>query len=129
MAAIVDVTDLPTALHSREGVSVWLDGANAMATRVAPCLAAGASLDALAEARLVLVGAIERWSQAGSGALQSQQAGPFAQTVDTRQRTGYALWPSEVAALQAICATSAPRAGELDLIPAASFGTYLPVIP
>ena len=30
-------------------------------------------------------------------------AGPFGQTIDTRQRTGYNLWPSEISDLQAIC--------------------------
>src|SRR5512139_3364200 len=87
-------------------------GANAKASRVAPCLAFDGSdvdhpvptADMLAEARLVLVGAVKRWQETGSGAAQTVQSGPFAQTIDTRQRTGYNLWPSEIEALQDICA-------------------------
>ena len=57
----------------------------------------------LAEAKLVLLGAVKRWVEAGSGALSSQTAGPFGLQVDTRQRTGFNLWPSEITDLQAIC--------------------------
>ena len=67
--------------------------------RIAP------TADQLAEAKLVLIGMVQRWSEAGSGAVQSQQAGPFGQTIDTRQRTGFNPWPSEIERLQAICAT------------------------
>jgi hypothetical protein len=159
VATIIAVTDLPAALQSAELVDAMVDGANAKASRVAPCLTApstawapttayalddkvlsgGGALqvtvagtsgtvapvapdldltvvdgtvtwkriaptpDQLSEARLVLIGAITRWSQAGSGALSAQTAGPFGMTVDTRQRTGYNLWPSEITDLQAIC--------------------------
>ena len=82
-------------------------GATARASRVAPCLAgtgaAAPTEDQLAEARLVLVGAVRRWYEAGNGALSAQSAGPFSQTIDTRQRTGYNLWPSEIEALQQVC--------------------------
>lgn len=57
----------------------------------------------MAEAKLILIGAVIRWSQAGSGAFQSQNAGPFGVTVDTRQRVGFNLWPSEITQLQDIC--------------------------
>lgn len=162
MADIIDSSDLPTAIQSHESVTLMLDGANAKASRVAPCLVdptstawaastayavedqvrigsgqflevttAGTSAgtipvipssiggtvtdgtvtwtrvspsgDQLSEARLVLVGAVRRWAETGSGAFQQQTAGPFGVTVDTRQRTGYNLWPSEIEALQAIC--------------------------
>lgn len=100
---IITVSQLPTALQSTELVDMMIAGANAKAARVAPCLKATPTSDQLDEARLVLIGAIRRWAEAGSGALQSQQAGPFGMTVDTRQRTGYNLWPSEIEALQDIC--------------------------
>lgn len=111
MATIIAVTDLPAALRSAELVDAMVDGANAKASRVAPCLTwdgtvtdqPAPSADQLSEARLVLIGAISRWAQAGSGALSAQQAGPFGMTVDTRQRTGCNLWPSEITDLQAIC--------------------------
>lgn len=111
MADFINATDLPTAIQSVELIDVMVAGANAKASRVAPCLVTAmaaaeptdAQLDALAEAKLVLIGAIKRWADAGSGALQSQTAGPFGQTLDTRQRTGYNLWPSEITDLQSIC--------------------------
>lgn len=162
MAEIIVVADLPTALQTAEMIDTMVAGANAKASRVAPCLtdptstawtataayavadrvklAAGEFLEAavagtsgatvpivpalvdgtvvdgsvtwkritptpdgIAEAKLVLIGAVKRWAEAGAGALQSQQAGPYGVTVDTRQRTGYNLWPSEITDLQAIC--------------------------
>jgi hypothetical protein len=122
MAEIITVADLPTALQSQELVDTMVAGANAKASRVAPCLTwtdededhPAPSEDQLAEAKLILIGAVSRWAQAGSGSLQSQTAGPFAVTVDTRQRTGYALWPSEIEGLQAICSagtTASARMG------------------
>ena len=161
--AVIIVTDLPTALQSADMVGDMIAGANAKASRVAPCLVdptsaawaastayavgdqvkiatteflevttAGTSgatgptppslgetvtdgtvvwtriaptPDQLAEARLILLGAVKRWTEAGSGAFQTQTAGPFGVTVDTRQRTGFNLWPSEIAALQDICSS------------------------
>lgn len=112
MAEIIYVTDLPTALQSVEMVGDMVAGANAKASRVAPCLTydgtvtgqSAPTADMLAEAKLVLLGAVKRWAEAGSGALQSQNAGIFGMTVDTRQRGGFNLWPSEITDLQAICA-------------------------
>ena len=81
--------------------------------RIAP------TVDQLAEAKMVLLGAVKRWAESGSGALQSQQAGPYGMTVDTRQRTGYNLWPSEITDLQAICATgpTGRQSFSIDTIP------------
>ena len=111
MAAIITTADLPAALQSAEMVDKMIAGANAKASRVAPCLTWDGtvtgepppSVDQLAEAKLVLIGAVKRWAEAGSGALQQQTAGPFGVTVDTRQRGGFNLWPSEITDLQAIC--------------------------
>ena len=106
MAAIIFVADLPASLQAVELVDVMVAGANANASRVAPCLVdttTPPTEDQLAEAKLVLIGAIKRWADAGPGALQAQTAGPFGMTVDTRQRTGYHFWPSEIERLQDIC--------------------------
>lgn len=104
---IIDPTDLPVTIQSHELVDVFVFGANAKAVRVAPCLAKtgddAPTDEQVGEARLILIGAISRWAEAGAGALQSQTVGPFGVTADTRQRTGYHLWPSEIADLQAIC--------------------------
>lgn len=106
MADIITVTDLPAAVQASELVDAMVAGANAKASRVAPCLASTEpepTPDQLAEAKLVLIGAVKRWAEAGAGSLQAQQVGPFGLTVDTRQKTGYNLWPSEIESLQSIC--------------------------
>lgn len=129
MADIIAVTDLPAALQTHELVDMLVAGANAKASRVAPCLAAtGAdapTADQVAEAKLVLVGAVKRWVEAGAGSFQSQTAGPFGMTVDTRQRTGFNLWPSEIEGLQAICLTAtAGKAYQIDTAPTGSGDGY-----
>lgn len=113
MAEIIRLADLPASLQSAELVDAMVAGANAKASRVAPCLAAtdpAPTADQLAEAKLVLIGAVKRWVEAGAGALQQQTAGPFSVSTDTRQRSGFNLWPSEIEALQALCRSSAPAA-------------------
>ena len=134
MAVIITVTDLPSALQAGELVQAMVDGANAKASRVAPCLTWDGTVtdqpaptaDQLAEARLVLIGAITRWAQSGAGALQQQTAGPFGMTVDTRQRTGYNLWPSEIEQLQDICATNSTPSGAFSITPSGSTGAHMP---
>ena len=111
MAEIIQVTDLPASLQTAEMVEAMVAGANAKASRVAPCLAStdpAPTADLLAEARLVLLGAVKRWAEAGAGAFQQQTAGPFSVATDTRQRSGFNLWPSEIEALQELCRTSGP---------------------
>jgi hypothetical protein len=106
VAVIITANDLPADVASNAMAQMWIDGANARALRVAPCLAAmdePLSYDQQAEATLILVGAVIRWSQAGAGAFQSQTVGPFGVTVDNRQRGGFNLWPSEITQLQDIC--------------------------
>jgi hypothetical protein len=130
VAEIITVTDLPTAMQAAELIDAMVDGANARASRVAPCLTwadedadhPAPSTDQLAEARLVLIGAVKRWAEAGAGALATQSAGPFSLGVDTRQRTGFNLWPSEIESLQEICRAAGSggtgRAFEVDTMPA-----------
>lgn len=80
-----------------------IDDAEAMAVLVAPCiLAVGfAYPDAV---KAILRGAILRWNDAGSGAISAQTAGPFGQTLDTRQERKGMFWPSEIEQLQNLCA-------------------------
>lgn len=128
--AIIDMDDLPIALQSAELIELMVAGANARAARVAPCLVDTETVpteDQLAEAKLVLVGAVRRWVDAGAGALQSQNAGPFGMTVDTRQRTGYNLWPSEIADLQAICSSGTDSSsGAFSITPTCSTSPHMP---
>lgn len=124
MAEIIHPSDLPVDVASNAMAATWIDGANARASRVAPCLAAtdpSPTQDQIAEAKLVLVGAVTRWAQAGAGALQSQTAGPFGVTLDTRQRGGFNLWPSEITQLQDICKSgSEGQAYSVDTVQAGS---------
>jgi hypothetical protein len=120
MAEIITIADLPSNLQAVELIDVMVDGANAKASRIAPCLAStdpAPNADQLAEAILILIGTVKRWAEAGSGALQQQTAGPFSQTLDTRQRPGFNMWPSEIEQLQAICATEKAGAFSIDTAP------------
>lgn len=120
---IIDVTDLPAKVQEHELSQQMVDGANATAARVAPCLVAtdpAPTSDQLAEARLVLIGMVQRWSEAGSGAFSQESAGPFSQSVDTRSRTGMNPWPSEIQRLQDICSAGKSGAFSIDTAPTAS---------
>ena len=109
------VDDLPQSVKDAfeaDELTGIVAGLNAKAERVAPCLTGtdpAPSEGQLAEAKLILLGTLKRWAEAGAGALtqRTQTAGPFNQSEshDTRQRTGYNLWPSEIGDLQAICAS------------------------
>ena len=126
MAVIITESDLPSAIQSEESIELMVAGANAKASRVAPCLASSdpaPTEDQLAEAKLVLIGAVKRWAEAGSGAAQTVQSGPFSMSTDTRQRTGYNLWPSEIETLQDICKAvgeGGRKAFSIDTAPASS---------
>ncbi len=82
-----------------------IDGVVARAAQVAPCIT-DATLSATnsAAARDILIEAILRRNDAGSGAIASQTAGPFGQTLDTRNPRKVTFWPSEIEELEAICA-------------------------
>lgn len=118
---IIETSDLPQsvadAFEPAELQSI-VDGLNAKALRAAPCLADDPRPEQLAEARLTLLGTIKRWAEAGAGALtqKSRTAGPFtdSESYDTRQRTGYNLWPSEVTDLQNICGSEGGAAFSVD---------------
>lgn len=125
---IVELADLPAGVQSMPQVDLWLAGANAQAVRVAPCLSDSAdpvpTTAQLDEALLVLVGAISRWAEAGSGAYSQVTTGPFAVTTDTRQRTGFRLWPSEIEQLQDICGGSVSGAFSVDTVAVPTSGYW-----
>lgn len=125
MAEIITSADLPDDVASNAMSQIWVDGANARASRVAPCLAAEDTPptdDQLAEAKLVLIGAVTRWAQAGAGAFQAQTVGAFGVTVDTRQRGGYNLWPSEITQLEDICKNGAESSAySFDTVPCGAY--------
>ena len=107
--SIIEVIDLPQSIKDAidaDTLALIVAGLNAKAERVAPCLADDPAQGVVDEARLILLGVVKRWAEAGSGAFSQQTAGPFSASMDTRQRTGYNLWPSEVEALQSLCPDS-----------------------
>ena len=108
MATIISTSDLePFAEIPAAKAQAMIDDAMADASRVAPCINdTGLSADKVAQFKSILRGAILRWNEAGSGALQAQQAGPFGQTIDTRQQRKGMFWPSELNALASICSVS-----------------------
>lgn len=82
-----------------------IEDAEAMALLVAPCIASD-TFAHTAALRAILRGAVLRWIEAGTGALQAQTAGIFGQTLDTRQERRGMFWPSEIVQLQSLCAGS-----------------------
>jgi hypothetical protein len=101
--ALIEPSDLtPFATIDEAKAQAMIADALAMAARVAPCITATdfAYPDA---ARAILRGAILRWNEAGTGAMQSQTAGPFGVQVDTRQQRRGMFWPSEIEQLQDLC--------------------------
>ena len=137
MATLIDDGDLPARVVSQlesDELDTMLNGLNAKAVRVAPCLGwTGVdadhpvpSDDVLAEAKLILLGIVKRWAEAGSGAFtqKTETTGPYSsmQTVDTRQRTGYNLWPTEITQLQDLCRTADSTATAFSIDTAPSLG-------
>ena len=117
MVDIIRLEDLPAKVREHELAETLVAGANARALRVAPCLAEPESVAARSEAKLILVGAVQRWAEAGSGAVAQASAGPFQLSTDTRQRTGFNLWPSEIEVLQDLCSKDAGGAFGVDMAP------------
>src|SRR5699024_11418447 len=97
-------------------VDAMVAGANARAFRVAPCLAESDGESARAEAKLILIGAVQRWSEAGSGAVAQASAGPFQLATDTRQPPGFNLWPQEMEVLQDLCSGDTTGAFPVDTV-------------
>lgn len=126
---IITTEDVPevVAAVGAARAEVMVAGANARAERVAPCLVAtdpAPSPGQLAEAALVLIGAVIRWSQAGSGAVSQQTAGPFGITVDNRQKGGFGLWPSEITDLQNICKAGDESGGAFSIDTLSTMGVH-----
>ena len=112
MPAVSLTTDdlAPFATIADEKAEAMIVDAIALAARVAPCILLTTFLYGAA-AKAILRGAILRWHEAGSGALQSQTTGPFGQVLDTRQQRRGMFWPSEIEALAALCRTAADATG------------------
>lgn len=100
-ADLVPFADIPA-----DKAAAMIADALGMAKAVAPCILQDdfAYPDA---AKAIIRGAILRWFAADSGAVTTQQAGPYQQVIDSNTRRNGLYWPSEIAQLQALCGTSA----------------------
>lgn len=97
----------PFADIDQPKAAAMIEDAEAQASIVAPCLTTpefAAEPSLVAAARSILRGAVLRWDESGSGALQQVQSGPFGATMDTRQQRRGMFWPSEIQQLQGLCA-------------------------
>jgi hypothetical protein len=115
MGTFLTVDDLaPFATIEAVKANAMIDDAEAMAVLAAPCITADgfAYADAV---KAILRGAVLRWNESGNGAVQSQTAGPFGQTLDTRQERRGMFWPSEIVSLQSLCASSQGGVYSVDL--------------
>lgn len=82
--------------------SEMIEDAMALAERIAPCIVTEDFAYAKA-AKAILRGAILRWHEAGTGATVQQSAGPFSQSIDTKQQRRGMFWPAEIEQLQDLC--------------------------
>lgn len=120
---LLEIADLaPFATIDDAKAEAMIEDAVAMATMAAPCLAVVADLSPqqIAAAKALLRGAVLRWNDIGSGALAAQAAGPFSQSVDTRQVRRSMFWPSEITALQDVCKGVVEKSGAFAVDTAAS---------
>lgn len=119
MAAVALVPgDLaPFATIDAAKAQAMIDDALALAARVAPCILNDdfAHPDA---AKAILRGAVLRWNEAGTGALQTRAVGAVSEGYDTRQQRRTMFWPSEITDLERLCADDAgAKAFAVDTVP------------
>jgi len=98
----------PFATIEPSKAAAMIEDAEAMAALAAPCItddAFRARPELAGGLKAILRGAILRWNDAGTGAVTQQQAGPFGQSIDTRNPRKSMFWPSEIEQLQDLCAT------------------------
>lgn len=115
MGIFLVVDDLtPFASIDATKAAAMIEDAEAMAVLAAPCITSE-EFTSTAAVKAILRGAIIRWNDAGSGALQQHAAGPFSQTMDTRQERRGMFWPSEIVQLQNLCSTNQGSAYSVSL--------------
>lgn len=122
MGDFIAVDDLsPFAQIEVVKAAAMIADAEAQASAAAPCLAdPNVTLTAAQAAvvKAVLRAAILRWNDAGTGAMQSQTAGPFGVTLDTRQARRGMFLASELDQLRDLCngGRGAGRAFTIDTV-------------
>lgn len=95
-----------------------IDDAESLAMLSAPCLGDANLPEMKVKAvRAILRGTIMRWSDAGSGVVSQQNAGPFAMTTTPQVRRN-SFWPSEITDLQKVCkGANSGKAFSIDTAP------------
>lgn len=106
-----------------------IEGVEAFALTAVPALAQVTDQHVKVAIRTVLMGAVLRWHEAGTGLLtqRSQTAGVFSQseTHDTRQTRRAILWPSEIQQLRGFVEAKGSRqAGSFDTAPGTRYGGH-----
>jgi serine/threonine protein kinase HipA of HipAB toxin-antitoxin module len=120
--ALLEISDLtPFATIDEPKATAMVEDAIAMAVMAAPCLAIPDELSPQqrSAAKALIRGAVLRWNDIGSGAVSAQTAGPFSQSVDTRQVRRSMYWPSEITDLQNICKGVTEKTGAFSVDTAA----------
>lgn len=92
----------PFATIATPKAEQMIEDAIGLAELHAPCIADPEFAHRRA-AKAILRGAILRWHEAGTGAIVSQQAMIYGQTVDTRQPRRAMFLPSEIEQLKKLC--------------------------
>lgn len=130
MGTFVQPDDLtPFATIDAAKAAAMIEDAEAQAILTAPCLATltdapadeppeqmAQRLAKIAAVKALLRGAILRWEEAGTGAIQSETVGPFTQSVQQASRRSM-FWPSEIEQLQGICSPGKGKAFSVDTVP------------
>lgn len=102
----------PFATIDQAKASAMIEDAEAMALMAAPCLSGTLSAAQRKVAKAILRAAVLRWNDQGTGALVQESIGPYSSTYDNRERRRGLLWPTEIEALQKVCAAVSGETGK-----------------
>lgn len=94
----------------------WIDGAIQLASIEAPCLMSD-NFRYDKAAKLIIMQAIRRWLDAGSGAFTNAGAGPFSIGVDTRSVQTAGFSDKEKTQLRKMCGSDTSQAFTIDTTP------------
>lgn len=108
LADLAPFADIPPAKAQQ-----LIEDAMATAALHAPCILTDDFAHAAA-AKAIIREAILRRHEAGTGARQTQQAGPFSATVDTRSKRQGILTADEIGELKGLCSGSRGGAFSID---------------
>lgn len=123
---LADLTPFAPTIEPAKAAAM-IEDALALAARVAPCILEDTFAHPAA-AKAILRAAILRWHDAGNGAIVSQTAGPFSETIDTSRVRRGMFWPSEITQLQELCGRDERAAFTIDTAPGWDWPTTHPFL-